>query len=100
MFKWLLINRRLHDLVRCSVYVSLATILLLSVGMSAQMVTRGLKQEDPVSIEHRFSVLETKVDMIIADNEYRKIVETLTGIGMAGLLGETGLRAYRERGKR
>lgn len=101
MIKWFL------TFVDCPTAQSIRIVALLSlsffigiISLSSVYAERADPQDNgAISIEHRFSVLETKVSQIgddMADFRWKSWLELL---GISGLVGETGLRVIKSKKK-
>lgn len=95
-------NRLAHVFDRIRAVFLFAAALLLAI-IALTLLLRPLHAQIPaeeIAYEHRFTALETKIDAIQKTMETKEMFAWIQYAGLAGLLGEAGLRVVKNRRER
>ncbi len=81
--------------LRSAAFLIMASVLI---GVSADSLVRAqTAQQEAITAEHRFTQLETTVQSIALDVHDLRQYNWIALLGMAGLLGEAGIRTLKKR---
>ena len=96
LLKRLGVYGRFFTLVRAGICLGFSLLLLGGALVIAQGDGSRNDMESPRDIEHRFTALETKVDIIIEKMRTEEWSKWFGILGISGLLGEKGLSLIRK----